>query len=485
MTQLELTFTAVSLPGGTSASVTVYEDVSDDGGASTATELGYAADYDNVDTVSLSDGQTAYTTADTFDGSSGNGILLVPEEHPDASDPSVSPSVTWSSATVDLAIQPPTNLAVTQGAEGELDLTWDDNNTNEDGHYVYRATSSGSSTSDYTQVADLGADVTSYTDTGRLDGERYYYRVSAYDGSTESDLSNEDSAVTVLPAPTGLSVSNVTASSADLQWTDNADNEDAYRVYLERADDPTGMDFTGLGTREYINVGETPHDGNPTFSAAVRFAVDGPIDVDSNNNWRNLLGSDGRTNFLLIEQGESLTFRAPASTTGVLGSATSASTDGSLNTAIVDYDGSTKHLYVNNDSGSSESVSNSSVNLGGFFIGANDEFHNLDGRIYEVSLYDRVLTSTERTEWENGNVPSGPIGYWPLDLNQSGTTPDLSEYANDGTVNGATLTGAGLTDVSGALAAGTTSYSPSGLLNGEQYHAYVHAETEHTTVRDV
>ncbi|WP_135535366.1 hypothetical protein [Halostella pelagica] len=50
--------------------------------------------------------------------------------------------------------------------------------------------------------------VSQYTDAGLEDGEKYYYRVTAYNSAGESAVSNEDSAVTDLPAPSNVSATN-------------------------------------------------------------------------------------------------------------------------------------------------------------------------------------------------------------------------------------------------------------------------------------
>jgi len=74
-------------------------------------------------------------------------------------------------------LQAPSGLVVTDSSvQGEITLDWTNNGGNR--FYIYRATSSGASKSDYTQVADVASPP--YTDTGLEDGERYYYRVSAY-----------------------------------------------------------------------------------------------------------------------------------------------------------------------------------------------------------------------------------------------------------------------------------------------------------------
>jgi fibronectin type 3 domain-containing protein len=72
----------------------------------------------------------------------------------------------------------PSNVAITDAqTEGELTVDWDAV-SDATGYYVYRAESSGSAKADYTQVADVSSPP--YTDTALEDGERYYYRVSAY-----------------------------------------------------------------------------------------------------------------------------------------------------------------------------------------------------------------------------------------------------------------------------------------------------------------
>lgn len=90
----------------------------------------------------------------------------------------------------------PSSLSTTTVSGVQIDLSWTDNATDEDGFYVYRSTFSGSTTADYTQVANLTADTTTYADTGLEDDTEYFYRVSAYNSGGESSLSNEDSAST-------------------------------------------------------------------------------------------------------------------------------------------------------------------------------------------------------------------------------------------------------------------------------------------------
>jgi len=75
-------------------------------------------------------------------------------------------------------LSPPTNVAITDDSTvGELTLDWDPV-SNANGYYVYRAQASGSTTGDYTEVADVSSPP--YTDSDLEDGEQYYYRVASH-----------------------------------------------------------------------------------------------------------------------------------------------------------------------------------------------------------------------------------------------------------------------------------------------------------------
>jgi hypothetical protein len=76
-------------------------------------------------------------------------------------------------------------------------LNWTDTNSNEDGHRVYRSTATIDPAALPTPIADLGGNVTTYTDGDVTEGETYYYRVSAYRGASENV--SEELVLTALP----------------------------------------------------------------------------------------------------------------------------------------------------------------------------------------------------------------------------------------------------------------------------------------------
>lgn len=121
----------------------------------------------------------------------------------------------------------PSGLSVSHATtEGELDMSWTNNDDSSDGDInIYRSTD-GTKGSIIAQISYLD---TSYTDTGLSDGERYYYTIERQTDHRTSS-SNQDSNVTTLPGPTNMG-SSVSADDITITWTDNSDNEDGFEIY--------------------------------------------------------------------------------------------------------------------------------------------------------------------------------------------------------------------------------------------------------------
>ena len=79
----------------------------------------------------------------------------------------------------------PSNLA-SNVAGTQVELSWIDNSSIEDGFKIFRNNGSG-----YIEIADLGSDTTEYTDYGLNYGVTYAYQVLAYVGTDESEYTNE------------------------------------------------------------------------------------------------------------------------------------------------------------------------------------------------------------------------------------------------------------------------------------------------------
>jgi gliding motility-associated-like protein len=103
----------------------------------------------------------------------------------------------------------PRNLTATGISVSEIALTWDDRSTNETGFKIERSIDGVA----FSQIATVGADVTTYTNSALIKASKYFYRVIAYNGSGTSYYSNITSAITqgVNAAPTFTAVRDTVA----------------------------------------------------------------------------------------------------------------------------------------------------------------------------------------------------------------------------------------------------------------------------------
>jgi hypothetical protein len=159
----------------------------------------------------------------------------------------------------------PTGLAATAPSSTQVNLTWADNATNETGYVVQRATSSAFTSP---TTINLGANATSYSDTGRAAGTAYWYRVQAVNATESSAYSNVASVTTpgapppppaTPAAPSGLAATATSATQVTLAWADNATNETGY--VLERSAASTFTAPTAItlpaGATSYSDTGRT------------------------------------------------------------------------------------------------------------------------------------------------------------------------------------------------------------------------------------
>ncbi len=101
-------------------------------------------------------------------------------------------ATTLSAPTLPLA---PTDLLVAVISRSQINLNWTDNATNETGYYIERC--KGSTCTNFTRIATLGANVTFFANTGLAKNTTYRYRVQAYNAAGVSAYSNIVTATTL------------------------------------------------------------------------------------------------------------------------------------------------------------------------------------------------------------------------------------------------------------------------------------------------
>lgn len=142
---------------------------------------------------------------------------------------------------VDKALIPsaPSDLTATAFSSIQINLSWQDNSNIETGFRIERANSSDGL---WTQIAEVGADITTYSITGLSASTTSYYRVRACNAVGNSICSNTAS-VTTPPCPdttapsmpTGLCATAISCSQITLSWSASTDTGDSglkgFKVY--------------------------------------------------------------------------------------------------------------------------------------------------------------------------------------------------------------------------------------------------------------
>jgi hypothetical protein len=162
----------------------------------------------------------------------------------------------------------PLGLSAAAVSSSRIVLGWMFTGINQDG-FVIAASSDGTT---FTTLATVDAGTRSYTHSGLWSYTTVHYRIRSYNAGGESAASATASATTPLgrpAAPGGLTASATSATSVDLQWIDNAGDEDGF--VLERSD---GSGFVQIATpaADAIAYNDSGLDPSTTYSYRVAAA---------------------------------------------------------------------------------------------------------------------------------------------------------------------------------------------------------------------
>lgn len=166
----------------------------------------------------------------------------------------------------------PAGLTATAVSSSQINLTWVDGGTTEQGFKIERC--SDVNCTGFSQIATVGANVANYSNTGLTASTSYSYRVRAFNVNGDSGYSNTATAVTpaapALPAaPTNLAYTVISKSQINLSWTDNANNETGFQI--QRCKGSTCTNFAliatvGANVTSYANT-------NLTANTTYRYRV--------------------------------------------------------------------------------------------------------------------------------------------------------------------------------------------------------------------
>lgn len=165
-----------------------------------------------------------------------------------------------------------------------LTVNWIDGAANESNYVVERSDNG----TDFTVINTLGANVTSYNDTGLLPNTTYYYRIKATNSTTSSVY--ETGSLTTPPIPSapvkasapnpgsGLTNVQLTSGNLSLKWSGST-NTKTYAVYF--GTDP--LNLTKLGDVAYVAAPTYPLTG---LSPAITYYWR----IDATNNKGTITG---------------------------------------------------------------------------------------------------------------------------------------------------------------------------------------------------
>jgi len=173
------------------------------------------------------------------------------------------------------SINPPSNLMAKATSSSAIVLSWKDNATNETGFKIERKAGACGSANPWSQLASVGANVMSYTDSTLTANSTYSYRVLAYNAAGSSVYAACASDMTALSgtpnAPTNLTATAVSASNITLGWTDNAANETGVEIWRKAGAGAWGLlSTTAANAVSYSDATATGNSTATTYSYYLR-----------------------------------------------------------------------------------------------------------------------------------------------------------------------------------------------------------------------
>jgi alpha-tubulin suppressor-like RCC1 family protein len=157
----------------------------------------------------------------------------------------------------------PSSFIITATSSTQINLSWIDNCSVEDGFEIWRSDDGIT----YSLLTTVSSNVISYSDTV-TPGGTYYYCVKAVNAFDESDYSE---VVASWPAaPSGLNLMVISPTEISLTWSDNSNNEDGFQIE-RRITSTWSTTFTvGANTTSYSDTSVIPTTPPDTYYYRIK-----------------------------------------------------------------------------------------------------------------------------------------------------------------------------------------------------------------------
>jgi calcineurin-like phosphoesterase family protein/purple acid phosphatase-like protein/fibronectin type III domain protein len=201
---------------------------------------------------------------------------------------SVADTITINKGVVATRPAAPNGLTASAISSSQINLTWADNSSNEDGFKIERSTDG----TNFAQIAVVPANTTGYSNTGLSASTLYYYRVYSY-----NTAGNSTSPSNTAPATTsGPTVTTLISNGASWRYLDNGSNQGTSWRAISFNDNSwrTGMAQLGFGDGDeqtLVSFGPNPKKKYITTYFRRAITVTNPAQFTSVN--LSLIRDDG------------------------------------------------------------------------------------------------------------------------------------------------------------------------------------------------
>ncbi|HWB59872.1 MAG TPA: LamG-like jellyroll fold domain-containing protein, partial [Chthoniobacteraceae bacterium] len=292
----------------------------------------------------------------------------------------------------------PSLAVATPASASSIVVTWADNSNNETGFSIKRSTSAAGP---FIQVGTVGANVTTYTDTGLAANTTYYYQILAYNGNGGSNASNVASATTFpyfntsglvaywpMDETTGNTVNDATGNGN----TGTIEGEALLQAGLIN----NGVNFHGTGqAASNVTVSNT---STMQFTASQSFTISAWVNPSALRGSEETIISKSRDqgNYygIWINASNQWVFRGPA---GDIVGPTATQDTWTHVAAVQDGAAGTRTLYVDGTVAAT-GTAQAGDGVGNLWMAQQNitgTFESFPGTIDEVRVYNRALAATE------------------------------------------------------------------------------------------
>jgi len=294
--------------------------------------------------------------------------------------------------------------------ESQVDLTWTDHATNEDGFIIERSDNG----SNYQYLDSLQANQTGYQDGSVAAGNTYAYRLQSYNATGVSNYSNADS-VTIAVEPTGDLVVDLpfNGHASDASGMGNDATVHGAQLTTDRNGN-AGSAYEFDGSDDYMTIAQDPTLNVDHVTLAAW------INLDSYKDDQRIISKETGTTWpyssysLMVSDTDEqyLQFRIGIDTTRYMVTSPGVVPLHTWQHVAATYDGSTLRLYINGQEVATNAVTGVITDTNNPLYIGNSQFYDrgLDGKVDEVKVYNYALSATELLDLYNSSstIPNAP-----------------------------------------------------------------------------